>query len=232
METSHITYWRAGAARFINFSAIPRDTLAHYPIGSILSMRYIFKRTIKNIFLLLTIPLFVFYLALSFLGNKDGTFQSFSQAISLLPGKFGVYFRAAFYRMACTNTSDDITVGFLTVLSHQDTTISERVYIGPQSNIGKCSIGANTLIGSGVHILSGSRQHSFSNTEKPIQEQGGHYQKVRIGIDCWLGNSAIVMCDLNDHSIVAAGAVVSRPLQEIGNIVAGNPAKIIGNRNK
>lgn len=187
-------------------------------------MRYAIKRTIKSIFLLMTLPLYALYLFLSLLGNADSAFQSFSQALSLIPGKIGIYFRAAFYRLACVDTTDDILVGFLTVLSHRDTSIHKGVYIGPQCNIGKCTIGANTLLGSGVHILSGNQQHNFSDLKMPIQDQGGVYTKVKIGEDCWIGNSAILMADVSDKSIVAAGSVLTRAIERPGSIWGGNPA--------
>lgn len=191
-----------------------------------------FKRTIKNVFLLLTLPLYALYLLLCFIGNQDGTFQSFSQALSLIPGKVGIYFRAAFYRLACSETSDDILVGFLTVFSHRDTSIHKGVYIGPQCNIGKCTIGENTLLGSGVHILSGNQQHNFSDPQMPIQHQGGKYTKVKIGEDCWIGNSAVLMAGVSDKSIVAAGSVLTRPIEETGAIWGGNPAVKISSRTK
>ena len=195
-------------------------------------MRQTLKRTIKNIFLLLVLPLYALYLLLSLLGSPDGTFQTFSQVLSLIPGKVGIYCRAAFYRLACSNPSDDILVGFLTVFSHRDTSIHKGVYIGPQCNIGKCTIGENTLLGSGVHILSGNEQHNFHDPQTPIQEQGGKYTKVRIGEDCWIGNSAVLMASVSDKSIVAAGSVLTRPIEEFGAIWGGNPAAKISSRNK
>lgn len=195
-------------------------------------MRHKLKRTIKNIFLLLVFPLYAAYILLSFFDTLDGTFQSFSQALSLIPGKIGIYVRAAFYRLACTDTSDEILVGFLTVFSHRDTSIHKGVYIGPQCNIGKCTIGESTLLGSGVHILSGNQQHNFSDPKTPIQDQGGKYTKVKIGEDCWIGNSAVVMADISDKSIVAAGSVLTRPIKEPGAIWGGNPATKINSRTK
>jgi len=82
-----------------------------------------------------------------------------------------------------------------------------------------------------VHVLSGSRQHNFTDPETPIKEQGGHFEKIHIGRDCWLGNQAIVMVSLADKTLVAAGSVVTRSA-EPGAILAGNPAKVIGNRLK
>tara|TARA_R110001592_G_scaffold148669_1_gene373814 strand:+ start:2057 stop:2680 length:624 start_codon:yes stop_codon:yes gene_type:complete len=187
------------------------------------------KRFLKLAFLALAFPLYLLFLLFAQLGNTDGVFMSFSQGLSLIPGKFGTYLRAAFYHLACPATSDEISVGFLTILSHRNTSIAKGVYIGPQCNIGMCSIGENTLIGSGVHVLSGSRQHEFTDITKPIQEQGGTFEKVRIGADCWLGNTALVMASLEDRSILAAGSVLTKPSAK-GDILVGNPAKCINNR--
>lgn len=194
-----------------------------------MNLRMAIKRSVKWLFLILALPLFGLFLAIRTLSGSDKCFTSFSQLISLIPGKAGVYLRAAFYRLACPDTSDEISVGFLTILSHRDTSIGRGVYIGPQCNIGMCRIGENTLIGSGVHILSGSRQHSFNDTDTPIQEQGGEFEKIAIGADCWIGNQAVVMAQAEHKSIVAAGSVVIS-LVESGNIVAGNPARPIRNR--
>ena len=194
-----------------------------------MNVRYLIKRSIKNLFLLLILPVYLLYRLLALVGGMDATFQSFSQALSLIPGKLGIYLRAAFYRLACPGTSDEISVGFLTVFSHRDTTIHKGVYIGPQCNIGKCTIGEHTLLGSGVHVLSGSKQHDFSDPDRPIQEQGGAFEKIAIGCDCWLGNQATVMASLQDKTLVAAGSVVTRPSNP-GDILAGNPARVLRNR--
>lgn len=187
------------------------------------------KKAVKLAFTLFAFPVYLLFRGLSALGSGDSCFAGFSQALSLIPGKAGIYLRAAFYHLACPGTSDDISVGFLTVLSHRNTTIEKGVYIGPQCNIGMCRIGESTLIGSGVHILSGRQQHDFSDVHVPIQEQGGHFEKIHIGPDCWVGNQAIVMAPCADKAIIASGSVVTRPL-ESGDVVAGNPARVLRNR--
>lgn len=189
------------------------------------------KKIIKALFRLLVLPLYGLYLLTSRISDPDASFASYSQFLSLFPGKTGSYLRAAFYRLACPETSDEIVIGFLTILSHRDTTIQRGVYIGPQCNIGKCTIGEDTLIGSGVHILSGNRQHHFDDPDTPIQQQGGTYEKIVIGRDCWLGNGSLVMVNIPAKTIIAAGSVVNRPPDSSGEIVAGNPAKFIKKRN-
>src|SRR5690554_3147648 len=195
-----------------------------------MNVRYFVKRTIKTGFLILVFPIYVLYLLFRLAGNTDAVFMSFSQAISLIPGKIGIYIRAAFYRLACTNTSDEISIGFLTIFSHENTTIEKGVYIGPQCNIGKCIIGENTLIGSGVHILSGSAQHIFSDIETPIQEQGGEYIKISVGIDCWIGNKCMITSDIPNQCVVGTGTLIKKMNIRPGDIIVGNPAQVIKNR--
>ncbi|PVY78304.1 transferase family hexapeptide repeat protein [Tamilnaduibacter salinus] len=190
------------------------------------------KRAVKTVFRLLMLPIYGAFCLLTLFGNTDSVFQGFSQALSLIPGKIGTYCRAAFYSLACPGTSDEISIGFLTLLSHQDTTIERGVYIGPQCNIGKCTIGEDTLIGSGVHILSGNRQHHFDDPDTPIQQQGGTYEKVTIRPDCWLGNGCLVMATVPAQTIIAAGSVVTRSPNGSGGIVAGNPAELVKQRIK
>src|SRR5690554_5003538 len=194
-----------------------------------MSLRHLLKRSIKYFFIALTLPVYALYLLLRVTGSQDAVFASFSQALSLIPGKIGIYIRAAFYRLACTGTSDEISVGFLTILSHADTTIEKGVYIGPQCNIGKCTIKQETLLGSGVHVLSGKNQHGFDNPEQSIQSQPGTFSNVTIGEDCWIGNGAIVMANIGEKCVIAAGSVVVAETERLG-ILAGNPAKLIRKR--
>jgi acetyltransferase-like isoleucine patch superfamily enzyme len=189
------------------------------------------KTIIKRLFRVLTWPLYALYSLTARISDPDASFASFSQFLSLFPGKTGSYLRAAFYSQACPGTSDEIVIGFLPLLSHRDTTIERGVYIGPQCNIGKCTIRGDTLIGSGVHILSGNRQHNFDDPDTPIQQQGGHFEKITIGRDCWIGNSATIMADVGPHSIIAAATVVTKAIDPFV-IVAGQPARIIQNRDK
>lgn len=203
--------------------------MAGYKAEPVMSLRQLLKRIVKSIFLLAISPVYVLYLIIRLTGSQDAVFASFSQTLSLIPGKVGIYLRAAFYRLACPATSDEISVGFLTVLSHADTTIEKGVYIGPQCNIGKCTIKKETLLGSGVHVLSGKNQHGFDNLEQSIQSQPGIFSKVTIGEDCWVGNGAIVMANIGDKCVVAAGSVVVAEAERLA-ILAGNPAKMIRKR--
>jgi acetyltransferase-like isoleucine patch superfamily enzyme len=52
---------------------------------------------------------------------------------------------------------------------------------------------------------------------------------VTIGAGAWIGTSAIVLADVGKGTVVAAGAVVTKPLPD-NVIAAGVPAKVIRSR--
>lgn len=171
-------------------------------------------------------PITLLYWLLTLVMPKNSVFSSFSQVLSLLPGKTGALLRAGFYRFTTQYCAPNALISFGTLLSQCEIEIGKDTYIGPQCNIGKCKIGKSTLLGSGVHILSGKGQHNFDDLTTVIKDQGGTFQQVSIGENCWLGNNAVVMANIGAHSVVAAGSVVIKDVPEYA-IVAGNPAKVI-----
>jgi acetyltransferase-like isoleucine patch superfamily enzyme len=191
------------------------------------------KKVIKQIFFilcaLLMAPITLLYFVFSWIFQKDSVLASYSQLLSLMPGKVGVYLRAGFYRFAFTHCSPDAVISFMVLFSQADTEIAEGVYLGAQCNIGRCSIGKNTLLGSGVHVMSGKGQHNFDDLDVPIKDQGGVLEKISIGENCWLGNGAMIMANIGDDCIVGAGSVVINDMPA-HSIIAGNPAKVLKSR--
>jgi acetyltransferase-like isoleucine patch superfamily enzyme len=188
------------------------------------------KKSVKQLLRLLSIllmgPITAVYLLLNTFLKSDTLFSTFSQALSLIPGKMGCYLRAGFYRFTLTRCSQNVYITFLTLFSQRDSEIESGVYIGPQCNIGKCKIGKDVLLGSNVHIMSGKGQHNFTDLKVPIRDQGGTFEKIEIGEDTWIGNGALVMANVGRSCVVAAGSVVIEEVCDYA-IVAGNPAKII-----
>jgi len=189
------------------------------------------KSLVFIVFALLAAPFTVLYLLINKALSSDALFASFSQALSLLPGKLACYYRAAFFRFTMQYCSPDAVISFLAIFSQRDTEIAPGVYIGPQCNIGKCKIEKNVLLGSGVHIMSGKGQHNFSDLSVPIKDQGGTFEKVTIGEGTWIGNGALIMANIGKHCVIAAGSVVIHDIDDFA-IVAGNPAKIIKSRHE
>lgn len=189
-------------------------------------MKSLLKQLLLWLMTLLLLPFLLVYWLLKPFCHRDALFAGFSQLLSLVPGLTGSYLRVAAYRLLMQHCGQDCYIGFGVLFSQQGTELGDGVYLGPQCNIGLCHIGADTLLGSGVHILSGKNQHQFADPTLPFKEQGGVFEKVSIGANCWIGNGAIVMASIGEGCIIGAGAVVTQPLPP-GVIAAGNPAKVL-----
>ena len=59
--------------------------------------------------------------------------------------------------------------------------------------------------------------------------QGGELRRIVIADDVWIGANSVVMDDVGAGSIVAAGAVVTDPVEPM-SIVGGVPARQIRSR--
>lgn len=161
--------------------------------------------------------------------RRETTFQAFGQFVSLWPGLPGDFLRRAFYRLTLAECAADCSIQFGTLIVVPDVHVGHGVYIGVYGNIAHCRIGDDTLLGSNVTVLSGNRQHHIDRVDIPIRHQGGTHRTVSIGRDVWIGNGAIILHDVGDHAVVAAGAVVTKPVEPWA-IVGGNPARVLGHR--
>jgi acetyltransferase-like isoleucine patch superfamily enzyme len=179
---------------------------------------------------LLVLPLYLLTRFLELFLKTDQPFQMSSHFLSLIPGLVGNYFRKEFYGMTLTKCGTDVCIEFGTIINQSTVEIGNKVYIGPRCSIGECVIEDDVLLGSNVDIVSGRYQHFAHDLEVPIREQGGRLEKIVIGKDSWLGNSSVVMSNIGEKSIIAAGSVVVRDVEPY-SIVAGNPARLIKKRN-
>lgn len=114
----------------------------------------------------------------------------------------------------------------------------EKLEIGNNSNInhgcelycaGGIKIGTGSMVAYQAMILSDSRTYMGETPLKRRKER--ITAPVTIGSDVWIGTRAIIMpgVTINDHAVVAAGAVVTKDVAS-WDIVAGNPARVIKSR--
>jgi len=163
--------------------------------------------------------------------GRDRALEGSTQALALIPGIIGQYLRCAFLRRALASCHPTATIEFGTLFSQADARIDERVYIGPRCELGLVHVERDVLIAAGVHIPSGKDTHGTDDLTRPIRDQEGRRDLVRIGAGAWIGVAAVVMADVGRDTIVAAGSVVTRPLPD--RVIAGGvPARIIRNRDE
>lgn len=156
-------------------------------------------------------------------------FRSLVQRASRWTGFTGILRRRAIYERVFTSCGRSCAFEYGTLFATPDLRIGDDVYIGGNGNIGHCSIGRDTLLGSNVTVIAGKSQHGIDRLDVPIRLQPGRFEHVAIGEDVWIGNNAVIAADVGDHAVVAAGAVVVKPVPPYA-IVGGNPARVLGDR--
>lgn len=187
------------------------------------------KRFTRFFFLCLAALPWLWWRCFARLAGKERAFQGMSQLCALVPGKTGELFRAAFYRLSLPGSSQQTSIAFLSTFSHPEARLGRHVSTGVCCNIGWADIGDNCILASMVCIASGRQQHTFEDTGIPIRLQGGEKKRVSIGPDCWIGASAVILADIGEGCVIAAGSVVTDPLPPY-SLAGGNPARVIRSR--
>lgn len=85
-------------------------------------------------------------------------------------------------------------------------------------------IGDYTQISCNVGLIS--RNHDVYNISEHIDTE---FPSIKIGKYCWIGMNVTILpgVKIPDYCIVGAGSVVTKPVQQKGSILVGNPAKVI-----
>lgn len=108
-----------------------------------------------------------------------------------------------------------------------DVIIGDHTRVGLHNTvIGPVTIGSHVNLAQGITVTA--LNHNFAEKGLRIDEQGISTNPVTIGNDIWIGANAVILpgVTIGDHSVVAAGAVVTKDVPP-HTLVAGVPAKII-----
>lgn len=113
---------------------------------------------------------------------------------------------------------------------------SARLVMGSDCSLNSYSVlSGDITMGNGVRVASHASMygfnHGFVSTDIPVFRQPCTVQGIIIGDDVWIGANAVILdgVQIGSHSIVAAGAVVTRDVPAY-SIVGGNPARLIRSR--
>ncbi len=165
-----------------------------------------------------------YYFLSAIVGFEQMTFR-----ISTLPYRLGNDIRNYFYKKTLQSVGEKVIFSFGAVVTNRKTTIGNNVRLGPYSTVGWAKLGDEILIAQHVHILSGSKQHSYSRLDIPITNQKGITESISIDGDNWIGANVVIMNDIGRGSVIGSGSVVVKPVK-IGNVVVGNPSKVVEER--
>lgn len=161
--------------------------------------------------------------------GRDRAFQASAEWLALVPGLPGQYLRRAFLDATTAGCGPDTVIGVGCLFSTAQVRIDGNAYLGPHCNLGWVHVERDVLIAAGVQIPSGPHTHGIARIDVPIRDQPGAPVCVHVREGAWIGNGAIVLADVGRHAIVAAGAVVTRPVPDYA-IVGGVPAAVIRSR--
>jgi acetyltransferase-like isoleucine patch superfamily enzyme len=118
---------------------------------------------------------------------------------------------------------------WMTVIRTRETEVGNNCTFGIGSWIGWAKIGNDVITGSHLVLLSGGRQHGFSNTSVPMRLQGGEKRQLQIDDDVWIGTRVVLMNDVASGTVIGAGSVVTRTFPS-NSVIAGSPARLIRSR--
>jgi acetyltransferase-like isoleucine patch superfamily enzyme len=154
------------------------------------------------------------------------SFTAPSQLLSLLPGFSGILLRRVWYRKTLRSCGTNLTVDWLAVIRTRDSEIGDRCTLGVGSWVGWVRIGDDVMTGSHVILISGARQHDFSDTSRPMRELAGGKMQLLVGSDVWVGSRSLLMTHVSSGTVVGAGSVVTKQFEAFA-VIVGNPAKIL-----
>lgn len=192
-------------------------------------MRELLKRAAHGVAWLVVTPSVASFTVRSMILGRDRALEGSTQAWALVPGVLGQYLRRAFLARTLRFCARTATIEFGTLFSSASASIGERAYVGPRCHLGWAVIEDEALLAAGVHVPSGAHTHGIDDLSIPIGQQPTVKTAVRIGRGSWIGSAAVVMADVGADAVVAAGAVVTRPVPD-ATIAGGVPARVLRHR--
>ena len=118
------------------------------------------------------------------------------------------------------------------VFAHGPITLGPEVSLNARVTLDGGSAGIR--VGEGTRIATGATLFAFDHglaPDRSVRDQPVRSRGIEIGADVWIGAQAGVTdgVRVGDHAVVGMGAVVTRDVPAWA-IVAGSPARIIGDR--
>jgi maltose O-acetyltransferase len=143
--------------------------------------------------------------------------------------------RVAFWRLFLGHVGRDVIfLGSVRIAGMRGIRLGNHISVNKGcvlDGTGGLVIGNYVMMAEGSCIYSA--QHRFDKLDTPMMLQGYEKSETIIEDDVWLGVRSVILPGVKvaRGSIIAAGAVVTKDVPEY-SIVAGVPAKVIGDRRK
>lgn len=173
-------------------------------------------------------------LAYKFRHVIDGMIMS---VLTPMEGALGAKLRYEFYKRKLKKSCGffDSCAGFVIINPQfvsigKNTSFNRNVIINADDT-GAIAIGDNVIIGFNTFLRSS--QHVYSDTTKPIREQGHYPADIVIGDDVWIGGNCSILggASIGSHCIIGANSLVKDSIKE-WVVAVGCPARSVKTRRK
>lgn len=110
------------------------------------------------------------------------------------------------------------------IILGKGTTLSGKVQMSCTEGT-SISIEDDCMFSANIEMRT-SDAHSIINS---VGKRINASENILIGAHCWIGNTVIILkgVEIQPHSIIGAGSVVTKKFDEGGVVIAGNPAHVI-----
>lgn len=192
-------------------------------------MRKLIKQIIFICFYVLALPAGLSSILFYRLFKYKNCFLGWGEFLSLIPGPPGLYIRAAFYKQTLKRSYAGLVIMFGSHITKMETEIEPGVIIAGHTTIGLAKLEERAAVGNHVDILSGRRQHDFSDPDDDMFTKEESFERVTIGRSAFIGDHCIIMADIGERALIGAGSVVVKEIPAY-KVAVGNPARAIKDR--
>jgi maltose O-acetyltransferase len=166
--------------------------------------------------------------------DRIGRFNLVFSLIRNAPGVFGMTLRSRYASRFFAACGQNLKIhegvrfrGVHRIKAGDDVEIGVENFLQASGGL---ILGNDVMLGPGVKIWT--INHRFQDTTRPIREQGYDYEEVIIGHGVWIGANVFIMpgVQIPDGCVISANSVVAKKKYPPYSIIAGYPARVLGNR--
>lgn len=192
-------------------------------------MRKLVRQIIFICFYVLALPAGLSSILFYRLFKYKNCFLGWGEFLSLIPGPPGIFIRGAFYKQTLKKSHSSLIVMFGSHITKMETEIERNVIIAGHTTVGLAKLEERAAISNHVSILSGGRQHDFTDPDDDMFTKEESFERVIIGRNTFIGDHSTIMADIGDRALIGAGSVVVKEIPAYA-VAVGNPARVIKDR--
>lgn len=180
------------------------------------------------------IKLFAFFIALYYIflhKYLKFNYKTVSIMISKWTGYFGIIIREYYYKNTLKFCGKNLRVFYGAYIVYPEVEIGDNCTIEEYSIISLSKIGDNVIIAARCSLMSGGKHHDIDDIENTFYNSKEILKKIELGDNLWIGTHSVILEDVNSHTAIAAGSIVTKKFP-MYSLIGGVPSKLIKRRGR